>query len=147
MYVGHSLVIRCICTAFVGWMIHMRCLSLLWKLVKVDRAGYELNGRLRCMWTLPSCTRCMILAHSLLAPESWREYPTWTRLVSPLHTGVVSRHARATFSYMISICWAFILYTRSSLRNWFWLRMSISILCQISRKNSVYIHKCMLGIS
>ena len=46
--------------------------------------------------TLPSCARRVIRAHSLLAPESWREYPARTSLVSPLHTGVVLRHARAT---------------------------------------------------
>ena len=48
------------------------------------------------MWTLPSCARRVICARSLLAPESRREYPARTSLVSPLHTGVVSRHARAT---------------------------------------------------
>ena len=50
----------------------------------------------------------MIRARSLLAPESWREYPARTSLVSPLHTGVVSRHTRAilncipykTFQYL-----------------------------------------------
>ena len=36
---------------------------------------------------------CML---PILAPESWREYPARTSLVSPLHTRVVSRHARAT---------------------------------------------------
>ena len=56
------------------------------------------------MWTLPSCARRVIRAHSLqtlhvLAPESLREYPARTSLVSPLHTGgVVSRHARATLT-------------------------------------------------
>ena len=50
-----------------------------------------------CMWTLPYCTRHVLRARSLLAPESWREYPARTSLVSPLHTGVVdSRHTRAT---------------------------------------------------
>ena len=51
-----------------------------------------------CMWTLPSCGRHMIRARSLLAPESWREYPARNSLVSLLHMGVhlVSRHARAT---------------------------------------------------
>ena len=48
------------------------------------------------MWTLPSCARRVIRARSLLAPESWREYPARTSLVSPLHTGVVSHHARST---------------------------------------------------
>ena len=64
--------------------------------IKVDRAGQELDGRLRCMWTLPSCARCVIRARSLLAPESWWEYPARTSLVSLLHMGVVSRHARGT---------------------------------------------------
>ena len=63
---------------------------------KVDRAGYELDRRLCCMWTLPACARRVIHARSLLAPESWLEYPARTSLVSPLHTGVVSHHARST---------------------------------------------------
>ena len=50
------------------------------------------------MWTLPSCAHGEIRAHSLLASESRREYPARTSLVSPLHTGVVSRHARATLN-------------------------------------------------
>ena len=49
------------------------------------------------MWTLPSCARRVIRARSLLAPESRWEYPARTSLVSLLHTGVVSRHARGTF--------------------------------------------------
>ena len=54
--------------------------------------------------TLPSCARRVIRARSLLAPESWREYPVRTSLVSPLHTGVVSRHARATLKMILSTC-------------------------------------------
>ena len=56
------------------------------------------------MWTLPSCARRVIRAGSLLAPESWRQYPARTSLVSPLHTGVVSRHARATLKVAWHIC-------------------------------------------
>ena len=52
------------------------------------------------MWTLPSCARRVIRARSLLAPESWREYPARTSLVSLLHTAVVLRHARATLTYV-----------------------------------------------
>ena len=48
------------------------------------------------MWMLPSCARRVIRARSLLAPESRWEYPARTSLVSPLHTAVVSPHARAT---------------------------------------------------
>ena len=52
-----------------------------------------------------ACGRCHF-AHAawsahvpyILAPESWREYPARTSLVSPLHAGVVSRHARATLN-------------------------------------------------
>ena len=63
----------------------------------------KLIGRDRS-WTgdNAACGRCH-LAHAAwfahipyLLPESWREYPARTSLVSPLHTGVVSRHARAT---------------------------------------------------
>ena len=61
------------------------------------------GSRLRCMWMMPSCARRVIRARSLLAPGSWREYPAWTSLVSPLHTGVVSRHARATLM-LYQIC-------------------------------------------
>ena len=54
---------------------------------------------------LPSCARRMIHARSLLAPESWREYPARTSLVSPLHMGIVSHHACATLTINIHATW------------------------------------------
>ena len=64
---------------------------------------FKSTGRDRS-WTgdYAACGRCHLAhaewhrARSLLAPESGREYPARTSLVSPLHTGVVSCHARAT---------------------------------------------------
>ena len=53
------------------------------------------------MWTLPSCARRVIRARSVHADGI--EYPARTSLVSPLHTGVVSRHARPTLTEMLII--------------------------------------------
>ena len=41
----------------------------------------------------------------ILSPESWREYPARTSLVSPLRTSVVSRHARATLITSYQLWW------------------------------------------
>ena len=65
----------------------MNNFSLLLKSTGGIGAGRETS----CMWTLPSCARRVIRARSLLAPESWREYPVRTSLVSSLHTGVYGR--------------------------------------------------------
>ena len=60
-----------------------------------SQAGRETS----CMWMLPSCTRRVIRARSLLCSRVMTGVSRTNQLVSPLHTGVVSHHARATFPY------------------------------------------------
>ena len=69
---------------------------ILYRLLKSTGRDRSWTGDYAAMWTLPSCARRVIRARSLLTPDSRREYPARTSLVSPLQTGVVSRHVRAT---------------------------------------------------
>ena len=102
-------------------------------------------------WTgdYAACGRChlvraaMIPARSLLAPESWREYPAQTSLVSPPYTGVVSRHARATLSTLslwsnLALIFNWIYALNTYIPNQMVMSLTLTVPCLVNLIDLIY---------